>query len=582
MPWMLSAAGACLLIPALLPISARAGLPAGCSITSASSIECINPNVALAALTAADKVTVNFPQAGAGFRWAPLTDQMLGVKSPVFFGGCGAKCGPDFKGGDTTYYQNIDGAGFSCGVGMDFDYQINFLGMDFGLHVDDWQLSGGLVYQTEAQGGGAAGLRAFLVGELSKGNPHILAQPVPITENQTQVFTWVTIVPIGVEVMNVGVTLTQLQASLTLPDLKVTNQGIYSDLEVQTNIRLQGLCVDLGWLGSHCALSSPAWPVSNMIKASIGLVTESLKCYETKEHQFFDCEFDVALLRWPVVSVKVELASGAYEAWVTGSIAFDGSVLASFGPFPVSNLPWCFGCGASSDCSFQVCLASVEDAQGQVLPQLGIILKETKSGEVVGRFTHHSLAYTSSSYSEYLNKNCWSDHGAVQIDTDDTAPVLADGNACQSRCDYDPKCDCATFSVHPTPGKPAYKCWKEHSCILSNCTEDGNFMVYVKPNTYDSHAGRNCYNGHGAVSIDDEWSAITGIDAAACQRRCDANALCDCVTYSVSVDGATPASRCWMESHCQLDKCAVDDHFIVFVKQRSALHHLGHMGGIFV
>jgi len=61
---------------------------------------------------------------------------------------------------------------------------------------------------------------------------------------------------------------------------------------------------------------------------------------------------------------------------------------------------------------------------------------------------------------------------------------------------------------------------------------------------YDVYWGKNAYNGVGAIEIDSDNSAPAGQSAESCQRRCDAENLCDCVTFRKS-DG-----KCWMRAAC--------------------------------
>jgi len=77
-------------------------------------------------------------------------------------------------------------------------------------------------------------------------------------------------------------------------------------------------------------------------------------------------------------------------------------------------------------------------------------------------------------YKKYSGKNCYSGHGGVSIDTDDTAPDGLSESMCHDRCDADEECDCITMS--PANGK----CWKVKDCVPSEFEDSDDFVVLVK------------------------------------------------------------------------------------------------------
>jgi len=68
----------------------------------------------------------------------------------------------------------------------------------------------------------------------------------------------------------------------------------------------------------------------------------------------------------------------------------------------------------------------------------------------------------------------WGDHGAKDIDTDDTAPTGMSVNSCEARCDGDASCDCVAF--RPSDGK----CWKRAACVPAKFGTDSLYDTYVK------------------------------------------------------------------------------------------------------
>merc|ERR1711971_298641 len=81
---------------------------------------------------------------------------------------------------------------------------------------------------------------------------------------------------------------------------------------------------------------------------------------------------------------------------------------------------------------------------------------------------------------------------------------------------------------------------KGNADILQHITFNGStgasLAVQIAPGTrsngptqYEKNHGINCFNGHGAVDIDDK--PIVNLTVAGCIERCDADAECSAVVY---------------------------------------------------
>jgi hypothetical protein len=94
---------------------------------------------------------------------------------------------------------------------------------------------------------------------------------------------------------------------------------------------------------------------------------------------------------------------------------------------------------------------------------------------------------------------------------------------------------------------------------------------------YLSYPKQHSYAGHGGTDIDSDDSAPSGLDVAMCEKRCDADEACDCVSFRPS-DG-----KCWKRSACDPDEFEADSNFDTYVKssgyvtyhQRSSHRHHG-------
>jgi hypothetical protein len=79
-------------------------------------------------------------------------------------------------------------------------------------------------------------------------------------------------------------------------------------------------------------------------------------------------------------------------------------------------------------------------------------------------------------YTPYHGKTAYEygDHGAKDIDTDDTAPVGLSVDSCEARCDDDAACDCVAFRLSDG------KCWKRADCVPGKFGTDNAYDTYVK------------------------------------------------------------------------------------------------------
>jgi formylglycine-generating enzyme required for sulfatase activity len=75
-------------------------------------------------------------------------------------------------------------------------------------------------------------------------------------------------------------------------------------------------------------------------------------------------------------------------------------------------------------------------------------------------------------YSTYTNANCYSGHGGLEIDDDQSAPVGLTVSECQDHCSADKDCECVTQQISNG------KCWKRKACNPAGFAGD-KFNVYV-------------------------------------------------------------------------------------------------------
>lgn len=147
-------------------------------------------------------------------------------------------------------------------------------------------------------------------------------------------------------------------------------------------------------------------------------------------------------------------------------------------------------------------------------------------------------------YVGYSHRNAYHPYGAVDIDSDQTAPTGVSVQQCQQRCTEDGACSCVTYE--PQSGK----CWKRANCVASGWAYDNNYDVYMKEEDssgYIEFINKNAFSPYGATDIDDANSAPTGLSADECMARCSPQWQCSCVTYE------RQSGKCWMRANCDPD-----------------------------
>jgi hypothetical protein len=76
-------------------------------------------------------------------------------------------------------------------------------------------------------------------------------------------------------------------------------------------------------------------------------------------------------------------------------------------------------------------------------------------------------------YIKWDGRNCYSGHGGIEIDTDQTAPTGLTPDQCIDRCKKDGRCGCVTFQ------QSNGKCWKRGECVPTQFAKSGNYDAYV-------------------------------------------------------------------------------------------------------
>ena len=87
------------------------------------------------------------------------------------------------------------------------------------------------------------------------------------------------------------------------------------------------------------------------------------------------------------------------------------------------------------------------------------------------------------------------------------------------------------------------------------------------PAGYAAFPGFNCFAGHGGDEID--TTPVSGLSAAQCAARCDADHRCDCVTYAAS------SENCWKRAKCEPGAFAADASYATYVKSTGYFRYPG-------
>lgn len=178
-------------------------------------------------------------------------------------------------------------------------------------------------------------------------------------------------------------------------------------------------------------------------------------------------------------------------------------------------------------------------------------------------------------YEAYWSMNAHQDHGAIDIDTDYSAPLGLSQDQCQARCDSDHECGCVSFYHIPVPFSQS-QCFRRKDCVPAEFGIDLRYTTYVKlttttttaatsstagpQNNYTSYPSERAAQGHGATPIDDDASAPSGLSADDCKARCDGNNMCGCVNRRVD-DG-----KCWMLKACDEQNFEFNAAYQTYVK----------------
>lgn len=87
-------------------------------------------------------------------------------------------------------------------------------------------------------------------------------------------------------------------------------------------------------------------------------------------------------------------------------------------------------------------------------------------------------------------------------------------------------------------------------------------LIIAQANAVDyvGFPSQHSYAGHGGIEIDSEDSAPYGLDVDKCEKRCDDDEACDCVSFRHS-DG-----KCWKLSACDPDEFEIDSDYGTYVK----------------
>lgn len=85
----------------------------------------------------------------------------------------------------------------------------------------------------------------------------------------------------------------------------------------------------------------------------------------------------------------------------------------------------------------------------------------------------HDAAHVSSS-AWYYNRNCYTNHGGNNMDSDGQEKTSGSMEACSQYCDSSSGCACATYEPSST------KCWRLYSCSVDQCDQNSNYRVYTR------------------------------------------------------------------------------------------------------
>lgn len=179
------------------------------------------------------------------------------------------------------------------------------------------------------------------------------------------------------------------------------------------------------------------------------------------------------------------------------------------------------------------------------------------------------LSSIGADYVEYAGKTAYEydDHGAKDIDTDDTAPTEFSVDDCKARCDDDSACDCVAF--RPSDGK----CWKRADCVPEKFGADSKYNTYVKGTTptptppptptgnWTQYRGLNCYAGRGAKDLEGGGSDCGTMSLEECQGKCGELAECVAITYG--------SGKCYRRGYVLPGNCDVNGDYDTWINYQA-------------
>lgn len=197
--------------------------------------------------------------------------------------------------------------------------------------------------------------------------------------------------------------------------------------------------------------------------------------------------------------------------------------------------------------------------------------------------TTATAASAAAAYEPHWGKDACQDHGAIDIDTDYSAPLGLSQDECKARCDADPECGCVSFYHIPLNPFSQSQCFRRKDCMPAEFGIDPRYTTYVKlatstttttttaatssstvaprQNNYTSYSDKRAAPGHGATAIDDDGTAPSGLSVDACKARCDGDDACGCVSQQVD------SGKCWRLKACDKTNFESNAAYQTYVKK---------------
>ena len=130
--------------------------------------------------------------------------------------------------------------------------------------------------------------------------------------------------------------------------------------------------------------------------------------------------------------------------------------------------------------------------------------------------------------------------------------------ACEARCGAKASCSCAVWH------EASSQCELRSTCVTTACVADAGATSLVKQ--YLHIPGRNCYNKHGATSLD-KGVPKKNVSVAECIAWCEGDPLCTAAEYktSGSSDG-NGARTCWRRANVVVAQCLKEAAHDVYIR----------------